>query len=112
MRRASAGGSSRRFASGLLAAAKRPARDADGLGRNAVFTRKFKQQGFVSGEVVEDRQMKAAFAEKLRNVAALNACECEKPHQPLFLAGKIAERQQGHFFRQFGQIFTIPGAFH
>jgi len=98
--------------SGLLAAAKRPARDADGFWRNAVFARKFKQQGFVSGEMVEDRQMKAAFAEKLRNVAALNAREREKPHQPLFLAGKIAEREQGHLFRQFGQIFTIPGAFH
>ena len=72
----------------------------------------FKQQAFIAGEVVEDRQMEPAFAEKRRDIAVLNPGEREKPHQALFFTGKKAEPEQGHLFRQFGPIFTILGAFH
>jgi len=100
------------YRSNRLGSAQGPTRGAHRLGRQALFPGEVKQQGLVAGQMIEDRQMEPALGEKIANVAAIQTSQSEKPHQPLFVAGKKAEREEGDLHRQFSAIFTIPGAFH
>lgn len=100
------------LASRPLAAAKRPARDAYGLGRQAIFSNEFKQRSLVASEMIEDRQMEAAVAEQIGDAAAIQPGQSEKARQPILVAGEIAEREERNLLRQFGAIFTIRRAFH
>lgn len=70
------------------------------------------QQALVAGQMIEDRQMETALAKQIGDIAAIQAGQGEKAHQPLLLAGQIAESEQGQLPGPFGAIFTIRRAFH
>ncbi|BDV33592.1 hypothetical protein SS37A_11210 [Methylocystis iwaonis] len=102
----------------LIAAAERPSGATHGLRRQPFGGGEGQKHILIPGQMIENREMKAAIAEERGHIARVEPCQSEKSRHALFVVGEISQRAQSQFRRRRldrlwgANISRIPADFH